>query len=259
MQQDIHHAIEKTPLFPRGFQALPQTQRQVSLQSSGATAAPTGPSMVGSPETMGKLAQGSPFRQRLLKTLQTPRMGWQFGQAGSVEQAHLPSGFQKPPLKEQITPTTPQRPGLEGGVPLGKPNIKPGSEVVSMAGFKLDPIGNVELPPAPTNTLATSTTLETGGVGSDQGLGSNLDMGEAQAKTVVPTQKTLLPTAPKKVPLGVIPKVPTMAASEGIGALAVTIPQLSLPSAPSAPPPALEEIIPPAPGPAPDVSGEEGE
>src|SRR5574341_261643 len=109
--RDIHHALEDTALFQSGVQAIPQRRKQVSLQGVGPVA-PTGPALVGSPETMRMLGSGSddPMREKMIDTLQTPGRGWQIGPQGSQ---------MGEPVKPQLTPTSANKPQLVGGISTG--------------------------------------------------------------------------------------------------------------------------------------------
>lgn len=241
IQQQIHHAIERVPLFQTGFQALPQTQRQVSLQGVGPTP-PSGPALAGSPQTMAEIGGGSPVRDRLVKALQTPNKGWQFGPAGSLARHQMPKLAALSPLKPQITPTSTLRPALSGGIPTHSPSIKPGSEVVNMAGFKLDPIGTIQLPPAPTGTLAPLLDLgATSEVDRLIGLGSGIGLGEG-----VPNASPIPTTAPAPKPtLAAVGAETTVAPPPPIASLGAVPGQGLIPKAPTAiaaipPPPEFE-------------------
>lgn len=186
---------------------------------------------------MAAIPEPDPHRRQLIQALQTPGRGWQFGPSGSAQQ--LPTGFATPPPVPQLIPFSPQKPALVGGIPLGAPKIKTGSEDVHVGGVVIHPEGTIQQEPsAPLTQLAPLATLAPVDLQKPTSLGAGpalSDISKLSIPTIVPIEPLVSGLAPSLVkppgapPLGMIPALPSL----------TTLPSVAT----FVPPPALGEIM----------------
>lgn len=198
--QEIHNAVQETPLFTKGVQVIPGGQRQVSLQTLGTQPA-YGPAMVGSPSTLaaahGKVSH-DPERNKLIAALSFPSRGWSFGPSGGAGPGAGPS----PRLNTGLFPPSSNKPVLSGGIPKTPrspiSDLQVSGDPVPFQGFAVSPTGEIAPRVKPLSGLAGADSL---------GSGAPLEAPTLEAEGLSPVQVTQPPAQSKFLPPVVVPRI----------------------------------------------------